>query len=91
MKLADIKTKLGIAQFNLNTATNEAGEKTEWMRHWDNENRIAVSLHKDLVEDLKVNSKTINTLGLQHEERKGEQGPYQSYRIVKYAESEETL
>jgi hypothetical protein len=90
MNLAQIKTKLGIPQFELNTATNEAGEKTEWMRHWDNENRVAVSIHKDTVAELKTNSK-INSLGLQHETRTGEKGEYSSYRIVKYTESEETL
>lgn len=90
MKLSDIKAKLDIPTFQLNTATNEAGEKTEWMRHWDNERRIAVSIHKDTLAELKKDSKT-PSLGLQHEERTGEQGVYQSYRIVKYAEAEETL
>lgn len=90
MDLKQIKAKLEIPQFELNTATNEAGDKTEWMRHWDNERRIAVSLHKDTVAELKANPK-INSLGLQHEQRTGELGTYESYRIVKYSEAEEVL
>lgn len=90
MKLQDIKTKLNIPTFELNTAKNEAGEATEWMRHWDNENRVAVSIHKDTVAELKKDS-NLGGLGLQHEVRKGEQGDYQAYRIVKYAPAEETL
>lgn len=90
MKLADIKTKLEIPTFNLNTAKNEAGEATEWMRHWDNERRIAVSIHKDTVAELKKDS-NIASLGLQQETRKGEQGPYEAYRIVRYNDAEETL
>ena len=90
MKLQDIKTKLGIPTFELNTAQNEAGEKTEWMRHWDNENRVAVSIHKDTVAELKKDP-NLSGLGLQHEVRKGEQGDYQAYRVVKYADAEMTL
>lgn len=90
MNLPQIKAKLEIPQFELNTAKNEAGENTEWMRHWDNDRRIAVSLHKDLVAELKANPK-IGSLGLQHETRQGELGSYESYRIVKYTEAEETL
>ena len=90
MKLQDIKTKLGIPTFELNTAQNEAGEKTDWMRHWDNENRVAVSIHKDTIAELQKDS-NLGGLGLQHEVRKGEQGDYQAYRIVKYSPAEMTL
>jgi len=90
MNLAQVKSKLEIPQLDLNTAKNLAGESTEWMRHWDNDRRIAVSIHKDLVAELKAD-KNIASLALQHEIRKGDQGDYQSYRIVKYAPAEETL
>lgn len=90
MLLSDIKTKLGISQFNLNTAKDNEGNNTEWMRHWDNENRVAVSIHKDTVAELKKDP-NLGPLGLQHEVRKGEQGDYQAYRIVKYTPAEETL
>lgn len=90
MKLSQIKEKLEIPQLELNTATNMAGEKTEWLRHWDNENRVAVSIHKDLVAEIKT-TPSIDSLGLQHEVRDGELGKYDSYRIVKYTPAEITL
>lgn len=101
MNLAELKAKIGakhttdkntvtIGVLQLNTAQNEAGEKTEWLRHWDNENRIAISLHKDLFEELKKDQKA-GPLGLQHEVRVGEKGEYDSYRIVKYTPAEFTL
>lgn len=101
MNLSEAKAKIGakhttennvvsIGVLQLNTAVNEAGEKTEWLRHWDNENRIAVSLHKDLFEELKKDPKA-GPLGLQYEVRKGEKGEYHSYRLVKYTPAEFTL
>ena len=90
MNLAQVKSKLEIAQLDLNTAKDLAGNATEWMRHWDNDRRIAVSIHKELVADLKSDP-SIGSLALQHEVRKGDQGDYQSYRIVKYSPAEETL
>ena len=90
MDLQQIKAQLGIAQFNLNTAEDGDGNKTEWMRHWDNENRTAISIHKDTVARIKAEP-NINSLGLQSEERQGSKGAYMAYRIVAYTPAEETL
>lgn len=90
MNLAQIKTELGIPSLELNTATDTEGNKTAWMRHWDNTRRISVSIHSDLVNELKSNPKTTG-LGLQTEVRNGELGNYTSHRIVKYAPAEVTL
>lgn len=90
MKLQEIKSQLEISTFELNTANDIDNNPTEWMRHWDNNRRIAVSIHKELVAELQKNSE-ISSLGLQHEERTGEKGKYDSYRIVKYAPSEVQL
>ena len=90
MLLSQIKTKLEIPQLELNTAKNMAGENTEWMRHWDNDNRIAISLHKDLVAELKAD-KNISSLGLQEETRQGDKGDYLAVRIVKYTPAETIL
>ena len=88
--IAQIKSQFNILTLNLNTAKDKDGNPTMWMRHWDNERRIAVSIHKGTVAELKKDSK-VASLGLQHEVRKGEQGEYDAYRIVKYADAEETL
>lgn len=90
MTLDQIKEKVGVPTLQLNTAKDAAGADTEWMRHWDNENRVAVSIHKELVTELKANS-NLDSLGLQKEARDGEQGAYTAFRIVKYNPAEETL
>ena len=88
MNLTEIKNKLNIAVLELNTATEADGETpTEWMRHWDNDNRVAVSIHKELVAELKA-LPSMEGLGLQHEVREGEKGDYDAYRIVKYTPAE---
>ena len=90
MTLPQIKTKLGLQALELNTAEDKDGNKTDWMRHWDNDNRVAVSIHKELVAEIKSNS-NISSLGLQSEERDGSKGKYTAYRIVKFTPAEETL
>jgi len=56
MNIAEIKSKLNIAALELNTAKDSNDKPTDWMRHWDNDNRIAVSIHKELVAEIKANS-----------------------------------
>ena len=90
MNLLDIKTELAISTFELNTAKDKAGNSTEWLRHWDNNRRIAVSLHKELAKELKSNPK-LTGLGLQTSTLTGEQGDYTAHRIVKYTPAEMTL
>jgi hypothetical protein len=90
MTLAQIKEQIGIPQLELNTAEDKDSKPTDWMRHWDNDNRVAVSIHKELVEELKADA-NISSLGLQSETRNGEQGDYKAYRIVRFTPAEETL
>lgn len=90
MNLSEIKKQLGVETLALNTATNLDGTATDWMRSWDNDNRIAVSIHKDLVAELKADP-TISSLGIQVETKNTDMGPYTAKRIVKYTEAEVTL
>jgi len=90
MTLKQIKNQLEIPALELNTAKDKEDKPTDWMRHWDNDNRVAVSIHKELVAEIKANS-NISSLGLQSEDREGTKGPYKAYRIVKYTPAEETL
>jgi hypothetical protein len=99
MRLSNIKEQLGIPVFNLNYSTDETGARaidsttnqpTKWMRHWDNDNRVAVSIHEDTVKAIKENPETPD-LGLQTEKREGSKGEYTSHRIVKYTPAEMTL
>lgn len=90
MNITEIKTQLGVAELNLNTATNAEGVKTDWMRHWDNNKRIAVSIHKELLAEIQKDN-SISDLALQDEVRTAEQGDYTAYRIVKYTAPEARL
>jgi hypothetical protein len=89
MTLAQIKEELGVAQLNLSTAKDLQGQPTDWMRHWDNDNRVAVSVHKDTVQKI-VAGENLN-LGLQTETRTGSQGDYTAHRLVAYTPAEVTL
>lgn len=88
--IAEIKTKLGYSVLNLNTALDKDNQPTEWMRHWDNDNRIAVSLHKDTLAKIKANPAMPN-LVTQEETKTGAQGDYLAIRIVAVKEAEETI
>jgi len=90
MTLAQIKEKVGMSSLELNTATDKDNNPTPWMRAWDNDTRTAVSIHKELVEELKADA-NISSLGLQTEKRTGDKGEYTAYRIVKFAPTETTL
>ena len=89
MNISEIKSQLGYSALNLNTANDSDGNPTPWMRHWDNDNRIAVSIHKDTI--AKIQSEDPSTLAIQSEVRTGAQGDYVAKRIVMYTPAELTL
>lgn len=84
MKLQDIKTQLGYQSLDLVQAQDAEGNKTQWYRHWDNEKRVAVSIHEDTIKAIQSNSE-LSSLGLQSEIRQGEKGAYTAYRIVNFS------
>ena len=89
MNITEVKSELGYSVLNLNFAEDKDGNKTEWLRHWDNENRIAVSIHQDTVKEIRENNPS--TLSLQSEVRTGAQGDYEAKRIVLHKPAEMTL
>lgn len=89
MTIQDIKKKLNISQLNLNTANDVDGNPTDWLRHWDNDNRVAVSIHKETIKAIQQD-KTTN-LGIQTSTRTGTKGDYTAHRIVKYKAAEVVL
>ena len=103
MNITQIKSSLNLKELSLNVATNADGTpavsvnaegvESKWFRHWDNDNRVAVSIAEDLLLEIKGN-KNLDSLGLQKEMRGGaETGieEYTSYRIVKYTPSDHKL
>ena len=89
MNIDEIKSELGYTSLNLNTAQDKDGNDTDWMRHWDNTQRVAVSIHKETVKSIQEDGAT--TLGIQTETREGSQGDYTAHRIVLYTPAEVTL
>lgn len=92
MNIDEIKAKLGYGTLNLNYSEKD-GVKTEWLRHWDNEKRIAISIHKETLEKIKAD-KTLSTLGLNAPEEivSATSGTaYTALRIVAYTASDATL
>jgi hypothetical protein len=90
MKLHEIKTQLGYETLNLNTVATATGEQTSWMKHWDNNNRIAVLIHKETLTKIKANLEC-SSLGLKSATKQGSKGEYTAHTIVMYSEAEETL
>lgn len=77
---------------SLNTAEDKDGNKTDWMRYWNNDARKAVSIHKDTVALIQANDPKASQLVLQAPEvRQGSQGDYEAYRIVAVAPAEVEL
>lgn len=99
MNLVQIKTKLGVPSLQLNPCEDSEGNATDWFKHWINEPRTAITIHSDLVDELKAKGNKINSLDIQlagevDEEtgkatkfREGTLGAYECYRIVKYEEA----
>lgn len=90
MNIDEIKASLGYNSLQLNRSEDAKGDPTDWFRHWDNANRVAVSIHQDTLEMIESNPK-LDTLALQAETREGDQGPYEAFRIVAYKPAERVL
>lgn len=88
--LAEIKKELGVEVINLNTVITESGEKTPWLKHWDNANRIAILIHKDTLA-LITADKSLSNLGLNTQTKVGAQGEYLAKTIILYTPTEVTL
>ena len=90
MKLHEIKQQLGYEALNLNTVATATGENISWMKHWDNDNRVAVLIHKDTLAKLKSNMEC-SSLGIKTAIKQGSKGEYKAHTIVMYNEAEEVL
>lgn len=96
--LQEIKDKLGVEELNLYRSTDADGNPQPWLRHWDNERRVSVSIHEDLASELAQDKRgKITSLSTQYEKRvpRKEDGtlgePYDSYRIIRYTTEAELV
>ena len=93
MKLEEVKNALGVAILELNKSTNADGTvNPDWFRMWNNETRVQISIHKDVVHAIQANPNLTN-LGLQSEDKISPTSnlPYTNKRIIAYTEAEITL
>lgn len=90
MNLSETKQTLGYQTLSLNTVVTATGEKTSWMKHWDNDNRVAVLVHKDTLAKIKAEP-ACSSLGIKTATKQGAKGEYKAHTIVMYKEAEETL
>ena len=90
MDIQEIKTKLGVQSLPLNQVVTEAGERTSWFKHWNNDSRIAVLVHAETLALIKANP-AMSSLGLNTQTKQGGQGEYQAITICNYKEADVTL
>ena len=90
MNIQEIKTKLGVQSLPLNQVVTEAGERTSWFKHWDNETRIAVLVHADTLALIKADP-AMSSLGLNTQTKQGSQEEYKAITICIYKEADVTL
>lgn len=93
MKLEEVKSALGVVTLELNKSTNADGTvNPDWFRMWNNETRVQISIHKDVVHAIQANPNLTN-LGLQSEDKISPTSnlPYTNKRIIAYTEAEITL
>lgn len=88
--LVEVKRALGVETLGLDTVKTEKGESTMWMKHWDNDNRVAILIHKDTLAKIKADP-AINSLGINVQTKQGAKGEYTAKTICIYTPAEVVL
>ena len=93
MNITEIKAQLGMTSLPLTrgiqkNAQTGAEEPTEWLRYWDNVNRISIIMHQNVMSAAQADSQKLvlkapETKVSQHNAATGEAGkPYTQYVII---------
>lgn len=95
MTLDQVKTKLNTQALDLVRCKDENNKPTEWLRHWDNKERLAVVVHQDVLKIIKDTPKT-NKLALKYEQKATKDGDlagvaYDSYILIHADSIEDSL
>jgi hypothetical protein len=94
--LAVLKQKLSIPSLDLVRGKDkDTNQPNGWLRHWDDDRRIAVVVHEDVVKAIKANP-SIDTLALKHETKKTTTGKaigtiYDQYILISATSIEVSL
>ena len=84
LNISDVKIYLGLEKLHLNFIKNKDGNKTNILRHWENDERFAVILEKKLVEKIKINNDI--ELSIFSEYKLANLGYYTNFRIEEFEE-----
>jgi len=77
-----IKEKIGISSIQLYAVKDRKGNETSLLRHWNNENRFAIIIERDLAKEIKENPKL--ELDVDKEIIRAKLGYYTKFIIEKY-------
>ncbi len=87
LNIDEVKEVLKIDTLQLNSVKNLKGKKTNYFRHWDNDNRLAITIKNDLLEKIKANRNTI-LLSVEKEIKLANLGYYTNLSIIEYDDTE---
>ena len=84
--LAQIKSQLNIVSLDLQRSVDKEQKPTSWLRYWNNNTKMAVVIHQEVVDKIKANP-NISTLAVKHEVKATKTGKaigsaYDSYIII---------
>lgn len=59
MNISEIKAKLGVTSIDFTRGMTQDGKATEWLKAWDNEKRVAIVAHQDVIAAAKTGSTSL--------------------------------
>ena len=83
MTIQEVKDALGVSTLEMNWFVAEDGTETPWLRSWDNTQRVAVLMHKD-VHAVIANDANFASLGIKHSSKETAKGAMTTAVIVAY-------
>lgn len=60
MTIKEIKKVIGVKSLEFKYSFDEEGVQTEWLTTWDDEKRLRVVAHQDVIEAIKEDSQYLN-------------------------------
>lgn len=101
-KLEELKVQAGVANFefaylkDMEDKTKRAtdpktNQPTQWLRHWDNTNRVQIVVHEDTAKAIKAKPDMANLALMDKGTQKGTKGEYALKVLIMYEEADFTF
>lgn len=93
MNIEQIKTKLGIASLDLARGNKPDGSPNQWLRYWDNDRRVSLVAHEDVINNIKKDKAGCNNLAVKTTQEVAVESslPYTQHMLVQATSIEVTL